>query len=156
MQMEAGNRDRITYMDTVAAPRRIPVGISCCLPGEAVRYNGGNTLSRLCRDQLSEYFEFQDVCPEVVAGLGVPREPMRLVEMGDGSPEVRVVQIADTSRDCAWLMSRQVDQQISGLKNLCGFIFMHNSPSCGAFRVKVYHPNGTVLHTRGEVHLRAG
>ena len=61
---------------------KIPVGISRCLLGEEVRYNGGHKLSRYCRDHLGNHFEFVDRCPEVEIGMGIPREPVRLIEFG--------------------------------------------------------------------------
>ena len=55
------------------------LGISACLLGAEVRYNGGHKESRLCNRTLNEYFDFVPVCPEVAIGLGIPREPIRLV-----------------------------------------------------------------------------
>lgn len=130
---------------------RIPVGISRCLLGEEVRYNGGHKLSRYCRDHLSNYFEYRDTCPEVEIGLGVPREPMRLVEEGtEANSHIRVLEIKDRSKDHTEALSKLADQKEGQIKPLCGFIFMQNSPSCGAYRVKAYHPNGNVQHTNGK------
>lgn len=131
--------------------KKIPVGISRCLLGEEVRYNGGHKLSRYCRDHLANYFDYIDTCPEVEIGLGVPREPMRLVEFGsEEQSAIRVLEIKDNSKDHTQALSALVDQKTEALKPLCGFIFMQNSPSCGAFRVKAYHPNGNVQHTNGK------
>lgn len=128
----------------------IPVGISRCLLGEEVRYNGGHKLSRYCRDHLANYFEYRDTCPEVEIGLGIPREPMRLVEHGsEQHSEIRVLEIKDRSKDHTDALASLAETKAEELKPLCGFIFMQNSPSCGAYRVKVYHPNGNVQHTNG-------
>lgn len=130
---------------------RIPVGISRCLLGEEVRYNGGHKLSRYCRDHLANYFEYRDTCPEVEIGLSVPREPMRLVEQGtEKQSQIRVLQIKDPSQDYTDALYDLAEQKVDELKPLCGFIFMQNSPSCGAYRVKAYHPNGNVQHTSGQ------
>lgn len=129
---------------------KIPIGISRCLLGEEVRYNGGHKLSRYCRDNLGEYFDYRDTCPEVEIGLGIPREPIRLVEKGtEGHSNIRVLEIKDSSKDYTDALGDLADTKIGQLSELCGFIFMQNSPSCGAFRVKAYHPNGNVQHTNG-------
>ena len=58
---------------------KIQIGISSCLLGEEVRYNGGHKRSIICTDQLQKYFEYTPLCPEISIGLGVPRKPIRLV-----------------------------------------------------------------------------
>ncbi|HBX54225.1 MAG TPA: hypothetical protein DEH10_02260, partial [Pseudomonas sp.] len=65
------------------APSKPKLAISACLLGAEVRYNGGHKESRLCSRTLSDYFEFVPLCPEVAIGLGIPRQPIRLV--GDPS-----------------------------------------------------------------------
>lgn len=131
--------------------RKIPVGISRCLLGEEVRYNGSHKLSRYCRDHLGNYFEFVDRCPEVEIGMGVPREPVRLVEMGtEQKPDIRVLEVKDSSKEYTDELAARADHTEDQLKSLCGFIFMQNSPSCGAYKVKAYHPNGNLKHTNGK------
>ena len=66
-----------------SATETLKLGISACLLGNEVRYNGGHKQSNLCSKVLSEHFEFVPVCPEVAIGLGTPREPIRLI----GDPE---------------------------------------------------------------------
>ena len=66
-----------------SATESLKLGISACLLGDQVRYNGGHKQSTLCSKVLSEHFEFVPVCPEVAIGLGTPREPIRLI----GDPE---------------------------------------------------------------------
>ena len=130
---------------------RIPVGISRCLLGEEVRFNGSHKLSKYCRDHLGAYFEYRDVCPEVEIGMGIPREPIRLVEQGsEDDSNIRVLEIKDSSKDYTEKLSSLADTKLQELDSLSGFIFMQNSPSCGAYRVKAYHPNGNVLHTQGQ------
>ena len=136
--------------ESASRGERIPVGISRCLLGEEVRYNGGHKLSRYCRDHLGDWFDFVDFCPEVQVGLGVPRPPMRLVERGDGERAIRVVEIEDRSRDHTDALAGLADSEWPALDELCGFVFMQNPPSCGLFRVKVYHPNGNPLHPQGQ------
>lgn len=133
-------------MESTTDDNRIPVGISRCLLGEEVRYNGGHKLSRFCRDQLSKWFRYVDTCPEVEIGLPIPRKAMRLVATDRGT---RVLQIDDPSRDFTDALVQLADSKKDSLDQLCGFIFMQKSPSCGAFRMKVYHPNGHVDSTDG-------
>src|SRR5690554_1135260 len=72
-------RDFVREVAVTNEAGRMKVGISSCLLGEEVRYNGGHKLSRLCSDELSRYFEYVPLCPEVGIGMGVPRKPIRLV-----------------------------------------------------------------------------
>ncbi|MEX2365578.1 MAG: DUF523 and DUF1722 domain-containing protein [Pseudohongiellaceae bacterium] len=117
----------------------IKVGISSCLLGEEVRFNGGHKLSRLCSSELSRYFEYVSLCPEVGIGLGVPRKPIRLV----GDPAApRAVGVDNPAMDVTQALQDYAREQMPGLQDLCGYIFIKGSPSCGLFRVKVYRDNG--------------
>ncbi|WP_347901991.1 DUF523 and DUF1722 domain-containing protein [Pseudomonas purpurea] len=129
--------------DSTSKPK---IAISACLMGAEVRYNGGHKESRLCSRTLTDYFEFIPVCPEVAIGLGIPREPIRLVgnpkdplALGTVHPDLNVTQpLADYG------------QQMAGeLGDICGYIFMQKSPSCGLDRVKVYHANGSPVDGGG-------
>ncbi|TVP89734.1 MAG: DUF1722 domain-containing protein [Pseudomonadaceae bacterium] len=119
--------------------QRIPIGISQCLLGSPVRFNGGHKHSRLCTVQLGDCFDLVPFCPEVSIGLGTPREPIRLV----GEPsQPRVVgsktPTLDVTDDLRSYGRKVADEQT----HLCGFILMQKSPSCGMERVKVYQSNG--------------
>lgn len=117
---------------------RLKLGISACLLGERVRYNGGHKRSTLCSDILAEHFELIPVCPEMGAGLGTPRPPIRLV--GDPlSPRAQVPQEDD--RDLTAALQAQA-VRAAALPDLNGFVLMHKSPSCGLHRVKLYRENG--------------
>src|SRR5690606_10702222 len=76
----------------MSSDRKIPVGISQCLLGEGVRFDGGHKRSRFITDELSRYFSFQAHCPEVAIGLGIPRKPIQLVVTDSGT---RVLQSDD-------------------------------------------------------------
>lgn len=118
----------------------IKIGISSCLMGNNVRYDGGHKLDRYIRDTLGRYFKFVPVCPEVECGLPVPRESMRLV--GDPSSPHLVTTRTDidlTERMLTW--SRKRVRALED-ENLCGFIFKKDSPSSGMTRVKVYDADG--------------
>jgi len=115
---------------------KIKIGISSCLLGEEVRYNGGHKLSRLCVNTLVDFFEYQPVCPEVGIGLGIPRKPIHLI----GDPEApRAVNAIDESIDVTDQLKDFAKQTIPSLNKICGYIFIKGSPSCGLFRVKVYN-----------------
>ncbi|MCA9519469.1 MAG: DUF523 and DUF1722 domain-containing protein [Myxococcales bacterium] len=117
----------------------IRVGISACILGQEVRFNGGHKLDRFIRDTLGQYVEFVPVCPEVEIGLGVPRETLRLVGQS-GSPR-RLVAPKSGSDHTETMVSyakRRVDE-LERLE-LCGYILQKSSPSCGMERVKVYPP----------------
>ena len=121
------------------AGEKISLGISACLAGETVRFDGGHKRDRFCMEALADFFEFVPICPEMAIGMGSPRDPVRLVEM-DG--EVKMLGSRDPSRDFTEPMRQWSDRRSRGLDNLSGFIFMQKSPSCGVFRVKVYQRNG--------------
>ncbi|TWI54908.1 uncharacterized protein YbgA (DUF1722 family) [Pseudomonas duriflava] len=125
---------------------RPKLGISACLLGEPVRYNGGHKESRLCSRTLSEHFDFVPVCPEMAIGLGTPREPIRLV----GSPErPRAVGSVDSSLDVTEALQAYGARMAHELNDLSGFILMQKSPSCGMERVKVYSENGMPSQPEG-------
>jgi uncharacterized protein YbgA (DUF1722 family)/uncharacterized protein YbbK (DUF523 family) len=119
---------------------KIRLGISACLLGEPVRFDGGHQWDRFITDTLGKYVEFVPVCPEAECGLGVPREAMRLV----GNPEApRLVTVRTkvdlTDRMVAWARKRVGELEQEGL---CGFIFKSKSPSSGMERVRVYPEAG--------------
>jgi uncharacterized protein YbgA (DUF1722 family)/uncharacterized protein YbbK (DUF523 family) len=115
------------------------LGISACLLGSEVRYNGGHKESRLCNRVLSEYFDFAPVCPEVAIGMGIPREPIRLI----GDPLApRAVGTVSREVDVTEPLAAYGERMAGELTDICGYIFMQQSPSCGLHRVKVYQDNG--------------
>jgi uncharacterized protein YbgA (DUF1722 family)/uncharacterized protein YbbK (DUF523 family) len=119
---------------------KIRIGISTCLLGEQVRYDGGHKLDRYIVNTLGQYFDFVPVCPEVECGLGTPRESMRLV----GDPENPRLITHKTKTDHTERMVRWARARVKELEqeNLCGFIFKKDSPSSGMERVKVYSEQG--------------
>ena len=129
---------------------KIKVGLSACLAGFEVRYNGGHCQSRLCLDELSQHFEYVTFCPEVEAGFGTPRPTMRLI--GDPtSPTLTYTQ--DVKREQSDLTSQLVDgfkDKLADFAELDGYILMKNSPSCGMKRIKVYQENGHPHEQRGQ------
>lgn len=117
----------------------IHVGISSCLLGQSVRYNGGHSQSKLCLQTLSEWFEFESFCPEVSAGFGTPRPTMRLI----GDPNDPVLTFSDQpEQNLTQQLQQGFSDKVDRLSHLDGYILMKNSPSCGLERIKVYQPNG--------------
>jgi uncharacterized protein YbgA (DUF1722 family)/uncharacterized protein YbbK (DUF523 family) len=123
--------------------KKIRIGISECLLGHQVRYDGGHKWDRFLTDTLGQYVEYVLVCPEVEAGLGVPREAMRLV----GNPESPRLVTIRTQQDLTERMTAWARKRVKELKkeNLCGFIFKSDSPSSGMERVKVYNNKGIAV-----------
>lgn len=125
----------------------IKVGVSSCLLGERVRYDGGHKHDPYITETLGEYFSFVPVCPEVGCGLPVPREAMRLE--GDlAAPRL----VTHKSRmDLTAQLQTFCDAMVEELakEDLCGFIFKKGSPSSGLFRVKVYNHGMAAKSGRG-------
>ncbi|MGB2269513.1 MAG: YbgA family protein [Cycloclasticus pugetii] len=118
---------------------KIKVGISSCLLGNEVRFDGGHKHSQLCTDSLSRYFEFVPECPEVASGMSIPRKPIRLI----GEVQApKVVAVHDNSVDYTDQLKTYSEHKAQQLNELCGYVFMQKSPSCGVFRVKVYQEGG--------------
>lgn len=114
--------------------QKIPVGISSCLLGEKVRFDGQHKLDSFVQRSLGQYFEFRPFCPEVAIGLGIPRRPIRLVARGD---EIRCVS-TDATMDYTAALRECGNEQTHWQQALCGYILKSASPSCGMERVKVY------------------
>lgn len=120
-----------------AAPIRI--GISSCLLGQKVRFDGGHKRDDFLTGTFSTYVEFVPVCPEIEAGFGTPREPMRLVRGGDAVRLITVKTGVDLTSRLA-VFSRRRARQLES-EDLCGYVLKKDSPSCGMERVKVYDHN---------------
>ena len=123
-------------MTTVA----LRLGISRCLLGEEVRYDGRHNLDNFLTKVLGRYVEWIPVCPEVEAGLGTPREAMRLV----GSPQNPRLITIESRIDHTRVLETMTTNRIEELKNfdLSGYVFKKNSPSCGIERVRIYNEHG--------------
>ncbi|MCX5911456.1 MAG: DUF523 and DUF1722 domain-containing protein [Deltaproteobacteria bacterium] len=119
---------------------KIKLGISTCLLGENVRFDGGHKLDRYLTDTLGQFVEYVPVCPEMECGFGVPRESFRLV----GDPEDPRLVTTRTNQDHTERMAEWAKRRVGELEkeDLCGYIFKSGSPSSGMERVKVYDRNG--------------
>ncbi len=124
----------------------IRLGISSCLLGQKVRYDGGHKRDRFIVGSLARHFEFVPVCPEVGIGLGVPRPPIRLV----GNPEApRAVGVENPRLDVTKKLAAYGRAQARRLDHLDGYLFKSRSPSCGAGSTPVFTARGRVTRGRG-------
>ena len=123
----------------------IPVGISTCLLGKEVRHDGGHKHSRFCTQVLSRHFEFRSICPELEAGLGVPRPAIHLREYHNS---LKLIETKGTA-DHTDAMQGFIDQILPTLGDLRGYILMAKSPSCGMERIKVHNEDGNVTRRDG-------
>ena len=141
-----------TPRSEIDATLRIPVGISSCLLGAEVRFDGGHKRDAYILGTLAQYFEFIPVCPEVAIGLSVPREPIRLV--GDRH-DPRAIGTKTTSLDATDRLRKYGQRVAKQLNSVCGYIFKKGSPSCGMERVKVYSERGVPTATGTGIFARA-
>lgn len=125
----------------------LKIGVSSCLLGERVRYDGGHKHNDYITDILGTYFTFVPVCPEVGCGLPVPREAMRL----EGDPAAPRLLTRQSHIDLTAQMQAFCAAKVKELEkeDLCGFIFKKDSPSSGLFRVKVYNNGMAAKSGRG-------
>jgi uncharacterized protein YbgA (DUF1722 family)/uncharacterized protein YbbK (DUF523 family) len=121
---------------------KLRLGVSACLLGLRVRYDGQQKLDAFLRDTLGQHVDFVTVCPEVEYGLPVPREPIQLV----GDPASPRLVTVHTRRDLTARMQRWIDRRLKELEGeeLDGYIFKSRSPSCGVERVKIHDDRGVV------------
>jgi uncharacterized protein YbgA (DUF1722 family)/uncharacterized protein YbbK (DUF523 family) len=127
---------------------KVPVGISSCLLGDKVRFDGGHKRDAYIVGTLAQYFDFRPFCPEMAIGLGTPRPTMHLIKQDN---EVRCVVIKDPEHDVTDRL-RAYAQQLNH-SDLCGYIVKKDSPSCGMERVKVFageipNRNGAGIYTQ--------
>ncbi|WP_394126400.1 YbgA family protein [Vibrio hepatarius] len=119
----------------------IKVGISACVLGEKVRFDAGHKVSKFVTKELAPYFEFLPVCPEVGAGMPVPRPTIRLIS---NEERISLVETKDPSQDHTHQMESYCENKVAQLEreHLRGYIVCAKSPTCGMERVKVYKKQG--------------
>lgn len=120
---------------------KIKIGVSSCLIGEKVRWNGDHKQNHFVREVLANYFEYVSICPEMDVGMGVPRETVALY----GDLEKSQMISKKTQTDWTQPMQKYIKGQMNSLtrEDLCGYIFKSKSPSCGLGRVPVYSEFGS-------------
>ncbi|MBU4684388.1 DUF1722 domain-containing protein [Cedecea davisae] len=114
----------------------IPIGISACLLGENVRFDGGHKRMAFAVNDLAPWVRFEAICPEMAIGLPTPRPALRLVKINEGEIALRFSN--QTEGDLTAAMQDFSSRRVSGLEHLCGYIVCAKSPSCGLERVRVY------------------
>lgn len=125
----------------------VRLGISACLLGQKVRYDGGHKRDAFLVEVFGRYVEWVPVCPEVEMGLGVPRDTLRLERQGD---DTRMI-MPKTGADYTERMRTFAAQRLQALarERLCGYILKKDSPSCGLERVRLY-PHDGMPHKSGQ------
>jgi FdhD protein len=120
---------------------RVRIGVSACLLGDAVRFDGGHKRNDVIVRDLADIVEWVRVCPEVEVGMGTPREPVRLVRAGG---DVRMI-ATRTGIDHTASMNRWAQQRADSLsgEDISGYVFKKDSPSCGVSGVKVFDDRGS-------------
>ena len=125
----------------MASPRSIRIGISQCLLGDPVRYDGGHKRNDFLADVLDQHVEWVPVCPEVEAGFGVPREAMQLVGSARHPRLMTIATKQDKTNTLEQFSVRRV-RELASL-DLSGYVFKARSPSCGLEQVPLYSQRGT-------------
>ena len=126
-----------------ARPR---LGLSACLLGERVRYDGGHKRDEFIADTLARFVDYLPVCPEVAIGLGVPRPTLRLLDDGTGP---RALLSEDPPLDVTSRLERFAERQVERLAGIDGFILKSGSPSCAVGDVRVATPGAGRAGRRG-------
>jgi uncharacterized protein YbgA (DUF1722 family)/uncharacterized protein YbbK (DUF523 family) len=130
----------------MSKPTAVRLGVSACLLGEHVRFDGGHKRDPFLTESLGRFVEWVPVCPEEEAGFGTPREAMRLVRAADSEVRLRTVR---SQRDLTGELRAHSVARACALAaaDLDGFVLKKDSPSCGLTRVKVYDPNGVATRS---------
>lgn len=118
---------------------KIPLGISACLLGEQVRFDGGHKKLAFAVNELAPFVRFEPVCPEMAIGLPTPRPALRLVKQED--EEIHLCFSKDGGQEVTQQMRDWSAERVKSLHHLCGYILCAKSPSCGMERVRVYEPD---------------
>lgn len=129
---------------------KIKIGVSSCVLGQSVRYDGGHKKSGFVAKKVADIFELVPICPEVGMGMPIPRPTIHLREFHqDDNIEIRLVDSKDGSIDHSDAMEHFYQSVHSRLAEMDGYIVAAKSPSCGMERIKVYTEHGDLLHRKG-------
>lgn len=133
---------QIEAEDTAPVSGKIPVGVSSCLLGEKVRYDGGHKNNSYIANTLGQYFDLQPFCPELAIGLGIPRKPIRLSRIKSNeskeASDIRCIPVDAPEPDYTQPLLECADSKARWHSELCGYILKKDSPSCGMERVKIW------------------
>ncbi len=125
---------------------KIFLGVSQCLLGEPVRYDGSHKRNSYLTDVLAQHVNFLPICPEMAIGLGVPRKPIRLVV---SAGEERIRGVENLALDVTDALVQEAERVVQQMPEICGYVFTQKSPSCGVYSVKRYGESGSSIDTRG-------
>lgn len=123
----------------VLVSKAIRIGVSSCLLGQKVRHDGGHKRNTFVMDTLGQHFEFEPFCPELSAGLGVPRPSIQQKKVAG---QIRVIGALDSSIDVTEQLKSSASKASKDMHHLSGYILKKDSPSCGMERVRVYNDAG--------------
>lgn len=126
-------------MGCTSMSEKIPVGISACLLGDSVRFDGGHKRLTFATQELAPYVRYEPICPEMAIGLPVPRPALRLVKHQD---EISLCFSKNGGEEITAQMRDFATRKVAELHHLCGYILCAKSPSCGMERVRIYEPDG--------------
>ncbi len=128
----------------------VTLGISSCLLGNQVRFDGGHKQSNYILKTLSRFFEFKAFCPEVAIGLGIPRPPIRLVTNNKENEIISALETKNEKNDFTKSLNEYAEVIAEKeIPQISGYILKKDSPSCGMERVKVYGEGGEFVHKDG-------
>ena len=139
-------QNSLNSMPLANRSNQIIVGVSSCLLGQKVRFDGNHKHNKTVTDKLSKHWQYLPICPEMAIGMGAPRAPIRL--HGDVTTP-RAVGVSDKSIDVTHALIEFGRQKFKELGHISGYIFKKGSPSCGMERIKVYHGENNLLSTNG-------
>jgi uncharacterized protein YbgA (DUF1722 family)/uncharacterized protein YbbK (DUF523 family) len=139
-------QDSLSPTDSVTKNDPIVVGVSSCLLGQQVRFDGNHKRDKTITDELSKHWRYLSICPEMAIGMGVPRRPIRL---HGNVTAPNAVGVSDKSIDVTQALMEFGRQKARQLTHISGYIFKKGSPSCGMERVRVYHGDNDLLSTNG-------
>jgi len=119
---------------------RASIGVSSCLMGQSVRFDGNHKKNNLVTECLGDKFNLVSICPEVAIGMGVPRQPIRLMQTEKKT--VRALGVRDPALDVTDELRNFAIDMAPTLASFSGYVFKKDSPSCGLFGVKLYDTEG--------------
>ncbi|MEE9303287.1 MAG: DUF523 domain-containing protein [Thiotrichaceae bacterium] len=132
--------------ETRHASSNINIGVSSCLLGHAVRYDGQHKYHHIIVKELGMRCNLIPFCPEIAIGMGVPRPPIQLVDING---DIRAIDKAHSTPDYTQQLRLQGNKYLTNNPPIHGYIFQEKSPSCGVESVKVHNEDGVITHTHG-------
>ncbi len=140
------NYKQSTQWPAAAGETPVVIGVSSCLLGQKVRFDGNHKHNQTVTDVLGKRWQYLPICPEMAIGMGVPRHPIRLV--GDEQAP-RAVGVKDKTLDVTGALTEFGRQKAAELGHISGYIFKKGSPSCGMARIRIYDGENNLLSTQG-------